>query len=188
MVYQTQWSQIMDHSFPQNNLPHFPRARGLPMLHHLLTIPKSNGKAVKTLKRLLKKSMSRVNLSIWHFYTGVTLTQKVLEPVQLSVFWATVARHCFQQQDLDSNHPSQLQQMYRHAPNSDNINNKHAKALKPIAAGEIVRMRLAGSTTWCMGTCKDLVAPSSNKVKVGERIYRCNRRQLIEASESYVYV
>lgn len=60
---------------------------------------------------------------------------------------------------------------------------KHTKALKPIAAGETVRIRLPGSTTWCMGTCKSLVAPRSYEVQVGERIYRCNRRQLIEANK-----
>ena len=53
-----------------------------------------------------------------------------------------------------------------------------------IAPGEIVRLRLPGQSTWSTGECKGLVGPTSYEVKVGERSYRRNRRQLIHAGES----
>ena len=61
--------------------------------------------------------------------------------------------------------------------------NRQAKPLKPITPGETVRMRLPGQTTWSAGTCTGLVGPRSYDVKIGERHYRRNRRQLIPTGE-----
>ena len=55
--------------------------------------------------------------------------------------------------------------------------------MKPIATGDTVRLRLPGHTTWSTGLCNGLVGPRSYDIQVGERIYRHNRRQLIEANE-----
>ena len=60
---------------------------------------------------------------------------------------------------------------------------QHTKPLPPIVAGDTVWMRLPGQTTWSAGSCIDLAGPRSYKVKVGERIYRRNRRQLICADK-----
>ena len=56
---------------------------------------------------------------------------------------------------------------------------RHIKELKPIAAGEIVRMRLPGQKCWSQGVCTGLVGPWSYSVKVGEVTFIRNRRQLI---------
>ena len=44
-------------------------------------------------------------------------------------------------------------------------------------------MRLPGQTTWSAGACTGLVGPRSYEVKVGESVYRRNRRQLIHTNE-----
>ena len=59
---------------------------------------------------------------------------------------------------------------------------KHSKPLEPIGRGDTVRMKLPGQRTWSAGTCTALVGPRSYEVKVGEGIYRRNRRHLISTS------
>ena len=62
--------------------------------------------------------------------------------------------------------------------------NKHARpALRPIGQGETVRMKLPGQKTWSAGTCMAQAGPRSYDVKVGETVYRRNRRQLIQSKE-----
>ena len=61
--------------------------------------------------------------------------------------------------------------------------NRHAKPLHPIKPGEIVHMRLPGQKTWTAGTYTGQTGPRSYDVKVSETVYRCNRRQLIQAHE-----
>lgn len=61
--------------------------------------------------------------------------------------------------------------------------NKHAKPLRPIGQGETVRMKLPGQKTWSAGTCMAQAGPRSYEVKVGETVYRRNRRQLIQSKE-----
>ena len=61
--------------------------------------------------------------------------------------------------------------------------NRHAKLLHPIKPGETVRMKLPGQKTWTAGTCTGQTGPRSYDVKVGETVYRRNRRQLIHANE-----
>lgn len=61
--------------------------------------------------------------------------------------------------------------------------NQHAKPLQPINQGETVRMKLPGQKTWTPGTCMGQVGPRSYEVKVGESVFRRNRRQLIHADE-----
>ena len=64
--------------------------------------------------------------------------------------------------------------------------NQHTKELPPIAPGEAVWMRLPGQTIWSPGVCTGLVCPRSYKVKVGDSVYRRNRRQLIRSHEEPV--
>ena len=61
--------------------------------------------------------------------------------------------------------------------------NKHTKPLQPIHQGDTVRMKLPGQRTWSPGTCMGQVGPRSYEVKVGESIYRRNRRQLVRSNE-----
>ena len=61
--------------------------------------------------------------------------------------------------------------------------NRQVKPLKPIVPGDTIQMRLPGETTWTSGVCTDLVGPRSYKLRVGEKIYRRNRRQLIQADD-----
>ena len=61
--------------------------------------------------------------------------------------------------------------------------NQHAKPLQPINQGETVRMKLPGQKTWTPGTCMGQVGPRSYEVKVGESVFRRNRRQLIHTDE-----
>ena len=61
--------------------------------------------------------------------------------------------------------------------------NRHVKQLKPIAAGETVRIRLPGQKSWSQGVCTGLVGPRSYGVKVGESTFVRNRRQLIRSDE-----
>ena len=44
-------------------------------------------------------------------------------------------------------------------------------------------MRLPGEKTWTAGTCTGQTGPRSYDVKIGETVYRRNRRQLIQANE-----
>ena len=56
--------------------------------------------------------------------------------------------------------------------------NYHVRPLQPVDQGETVRMKLPGQKTWSRGTCLGTFGPRSYEVKVGESIYRRNRRQL----------
>ena len=60
---------------------------------------------------------------------------------------------------------------------------KHTKPLQPIHQGDTVRMRLPGQRTWSPGTCMGQVGPCSYEAKVGDSIYRRNRRQLVRSNE-----
>lgn len=44
-------------------------------------------------------------------------------------------------------------------------------------------MKLPGQKTWSAGTCMAQAGPRSYEVKVGETVYRRNRRQLIQSKE-----
>ena len=61
--------------------------------------------------------------------------------------------------------------------------NRQVKPLKPIVPGDTIQMRLPGETTWTSGVCTDLVGPRSYKLRVGEKIYRRNRRQIKQADK-----
>ena len=57
------------------------------------------------------------------------------------------------------------------------------RPLQRLEQGEAVRMRLPGAKTWSAGTCTGTMGPRSYGVKIGETIYRRNRRQLISAGK-----
>ena len=45
---------------------------------------------------------------------------------------------------------------------------RHAKPLKPLKAGETVRVRLPGQRTWSSAVCSGPVGPRSYEVTTGE--------------------
>lgn len=61
--------------------------------------------------------------------------------------------------------------------------NRSAKDLPPISSGATVRMRLPGETTWTPGVCTGQCGPRSYKVRVGDKEFRRNRRQLLHTRE-----
>ena len=61
--------------------------------------------------------------------------------------------------------------------------NLRTKPLRPLAVGDSVRMRLPGEKTWTPGMCAGLVGPRSYEVKVDDRNFVRNRRQLIKSSD-----
>ena len=46
-----------------------------------------------------------------------------------------------------------------------------------------MRIKLPRQKTWSAGTCMGPVGPRSYEVKVGESVYRRNRRQLLQSGE-----
>lgn len=61
--------------------------------------------------------------------------------------------------------------------------NKHTKSLRPIRQGKTVRTKLTGQKTWSAGTRMAQAGPRSYEVKVGETVYKRNRRQLIQSKK-----
>ena len=104
----------------------FSKSWGFTHVTSSLHYPQSNGKRRMQSRQLndyLRSVMTLVNLSTWPSKIGVIPPQKVLEPVQLNVFWVVAARHYFQQSDFASSLPFQQSQMGRHGPNNDNVRN-----------------------------------------------------------------
>ena len=55
-----------------------------------------------------------------------------------------------------------------------------ARSLTPLSTGERIQMKLPGQDTWSSGVCVREAAPRSYWVKVNEREYRRNRRDIIQ--------
>ena len=66
--------------------------------------------------------------------------------------------------------------------------NRAAKPLKTITPGETVRMKLPGQDTWSPGTCTEKLENRSYMVKVGDTIYRRNRRHIQKTNEPPIAV
>ena len=60
---------------------------------------------------------------------------------------------------------------------------KSAHPLPPLHLGDTVRMLCPGQSTWMPGVCQGQIAPRSYDVRVGDAIYRRNRRDLLLTSE-----
>ena len=56
--------------------------------------------------------------------------------------------------------------------------NRNTKSLLPLNTGDVVRLKLPGSTTWTPAVCKKQVAPRSYIVECNGHYYRHNRRHL----------
>ena len=66
--------------------------------------------------------------------------------------------------------------------------NRAAKPLKTITPGETVRMKLPGQDTWSPGTCTEKLENRSYMVKVGDTVYRRNRRHIHKTNEPPIAV
>ena len=153
--------------------------------------PQSNGKAenaVKTVKRLFSKCRASGQSE---YLALVDWCNTPSEGIGTSPAQRLFGCRC---KTLLPMARSLLQPRYSTAEDTSALNaqkqcqkfyyDRQAKPLKPIAPGETVRLRLPGQSTWSTGECKGHVGPRSYEVKVGERSYRRNRRQLIHAGES----
>jgi len=56
---------------------------------------------------------------------------------------------------------------------------RHVKDLPALHPGDLVQLRLPGQVKWTVGICTKIAGQRSYEVKVGNTIYRRNRRQLI---------
>ena len=137
--------------------------------------PQSNGKAenaVKTVKRLFMKCKESgqsefLALMDWRNTptegVGTSPAQRFLGrrcKTQLRMTGTLLKPDYPTEEDAQAiNQKKRCQQRYY---------NQHAKPLKPIATGEIVRMRLPGQKTWSTGVCTGIVGPRSYGVQVGE--------------------
>ena len=66
--------------------------------------------------------------------------------------------------------------------------NRAAKPLKTITPGETVCMKLPGQDTWSPGTCTEKLENRSYMVKVGDTVYRRNRRHIQKTNEPPITV
>ena len=149
--------------------------------------PQSNGKAenaVKTVKRLFTKCRASGESE---FLALLNWRNTPTEGIGTSPAQRFFGRCCktllpMAQQLLQPQYPVKKDMTFL---NTQKLRqrfyyNRQAKPLRPIVPGETIRMRLPGDSTWSAGVCN---RPRSYEVKVGERNYRRNRRQLIRAEE-----
>ena len=154
--------------------------------------PQSNGKAenaVKTVKRLFTKCQE-VGQSEYRALLDWRNTPT--EGVGTSPAQRFLGRRC--KTLLPLTH-SQLQPHYPTAEDAQAIQhrkwkqsqyyNRHGRDLPAISKGETVRMRLPGETKWTPGICIGRCSPRSYRVRVGDKEFRRNRRQLIHTQEPY---
>ena len=62
--------------------------------------------------------------------------------------------------------------------------NRSSRPLSQIYPGDAIRMKIPGSAVWTPGECIKEVSPRSYIVRVGDRQYRRNRRQLLHTGET----
>ena len=152
--------------------------------------PQSNGKAenaVKTVKHLFTKSKASGQLE---FLALLDWRNTPSEGIGLSPAQRLMGRRC---KTLLPVAGTLLQPRYSteqetraligNKQRQQHYYNRHAKLLHPIKPVETVRMKLPGQKTWTAGTCTGQTGPRSYDVKVGETVYRRNRRQLIHGNE-----
>ena len=58
---------------------------------------------------------------------------------------------------------------------------RRCKPLQPLSRGDSVRMRLPGEKRWSPGVRAGLVGPRNYEVRVGDRTFIRNRRQLLQS-------
>lgn len=152
--------------------------------------PQSNGKAenaVKTVKRLFAKCKSSGHsefqaLLNWRNTPGEGMHSspaqrlmgrrcKTLLPSTASLLHP---RYSMEQDHWDIAQSKAKQSQYY---------NRSSRPLSQIYPGDAIRMKVPGSEVWTPGECIKEVSPRSYIVRIGERQYRRNRRQLLHTGE-----
>ena len=146
--------------------------------------PQSNGKAesaVKVCKTLMKKAKlasSDFNLALLNYRNTPT------EPTNLSPAQRLFGRRtrtlllpttALLTPETPQQVPTKLKTGQRR---QGQYYNQHTKLLPSLKAGDAVRLKLPGSSTWTPGICKKQVAPRSYIVECNGCHYRRNRRHL----------
>ena len=152
--------------------------------------PQSNGKAenaVRTVKRLFTKCREA---GLSEFQALLDWRNTPTEGVGTSPAQRFLGRRCrtllpmFQSQ-LIPQYPTEdaARALQGQKAKQQQYYNRNAKDLSPILTGETARMRLPGQSTWTPGVCTGPCGPQSYGVKVGDRQFRRNRRQLLLTRE-----
>ena len=63
--------------------------------------------------------------------------------------------------------------------------NRGSRPLSALRPNDTVRIKLPGEDTWSSGICEGNVAPRSFDVRVGETVYRRNRRHILKTNEDH---
>ena len=152
--------------------------------------PQSNGKAenaVKTVKRLFTKCQKSDQSE---FLALLDWRNTPTEGVGTSPAQRLVGRRCKTLLPvagtlLTPNYPTEedTRAIMGKRERQQYYYNRHAKPLQPLIAGETVRIRPPGEKSWIAGTCIGQAGPRSYNVRVGEAVYRRNRRDLIISGE-----
>ena len=157
--------------------------------------PQSNGKAenaVKTIKRLFKKCKDAgqseyLALLDWRNTPtegiGTSPAQRLMgrrSRTLLPVAANLLKPHYDTKADTQALAGTKRRQQYYY--------NRAAKPLKTITPGETVRMKLPGQDTWSPGTCTEKLENRSYMVKVGDTVYRHNRRHIQKTNEPPIAV
>lgn len=109
----------------------------------------------------------------WNQSSTTLLRASLQNPI--TYLWTTPATSLFDRRGHTSNCCQKERQRYYY--------DQHVKPLPPIASGDTVWMRLPGQSTWSAGTCTGTIGPRSYAVRMGERVFRRNRRQLIQSDK-----
>ena len=146
--------------------------------------PQSNGKAesaVKVCKTLMKKAKlasSDFNLALLNYRntptepTNLSPAQRLFGRRTRTLLLPTTAL-------LTPETPQQvLTKLKTGQRRQGQYYNQHTKLLPSLKAGDAVRLKLPGTSTWTPGICKKQVAPRSYIVECNGCHYRRNRRHL----------
>ena len=148
--------------------------------------PQSNGKAesaVKVCKTLMKKAKlagSDFNLALLNYRNTPT------EPTNLSPAQRLFGRRtqtlllpttALLTPETPQQVPTKLKTGQRR---QGQYYNQHTKLLPSLKAGDAVRLKLPGTSTWTPGICKKQVAPRSYIVECNGCHYRRNHRHLLK--------
>ncbi|XP_064086096.1 uncharacterized protein K02A2.6-like [Macrobrachium nipponense] len=172
--------QLVTDNGPQFITPEFRSFAKTWSFEHITSSPRyaqSNGKAENAVK-IVKKMFTKCKLTgESEFLALLNWNSTATEGILTSPAQILMGRRCktimpCMSSLLKPRYPTQqdslviLEKMDKQA----HYYNRGTRALKPIPAGEVVRLRLPGSKIWTPALCMGEVAPRSYKVKVGNRV------------------
>ncbi len=145
--------------------------------------PQSNGKAenaVKTVKRLFTKCCETGQSALLDWRNIPS------EGIGTSPSQRFLGRRCrtllpMSRSLLQPRYPVHTRAIEKQKERQQYYYDRQTKPLKPLKAGDTVRMRLPGKKTWSLAVCSGLVRPRSYEVTTGEQVFTRNRRHLIQS-------